>query len=790
MKKQIKLTAVAASLASALLMGTSVHAAPTHDKNVIGYLTTWEAWKGPEAGFSVKGEATHLNIDLDIYNIVNYSFFGVAKDGSLHSGDLRNKDIYKPGSVQEPGSLLYTDVYSSWDLHILWGELEYLWSFPGNEAWEADKLEKVKAQGFVQNGNGWKHTPSGVTGEMPLPLKVEGGAPGLIDLANEKGVKVMASIGGWSMSKHFAEMVADPAKKERFLADVDKLMALGFHGIDIDWEFPGQAGMNFQGSPEDFGLFEQLMEDIRARIGDDKLLTAAFKAVIPALEPFNWDRLSKSMDYFNMMSYDLNGGWSEVTGHNSPLHPYPEEEFQGLTLSDLKEWMVNERGIAPEKINLGAAFYGRGVQTTEAKAYLGAPTDKRMINMSVDGPVNSAVDVANWATFEGSPNYNYIIKQSGWEHMWDDNAKVPYAIKGKHFLSYDDPKAIRDKAQYVADNDLGGLIVWQMHGDIECEGEFISHGSKLQECTDLRSPLAEEIDQVFSQNVTPNDAPVLTAPASLSAQSGQVVEFSVSAVDANGDALTFTANGATLISSNGNSANFSYQAQETAKDITDSISVTVTDGKKSDVSNITVSIKGTGEVVENEAPVLTAPTSMVVNAGETLVIPVTASDAENDALTFSASKGTVAQIGTSMAEVTIPTEASFDDSSFTVVVTVTDGENRTSATVTVNVKGNEKPVDPEQPEGETTWNKDSVYNTGDTVVYNGVEYTAKWWTQGDVPGTADVWEAKDDGTVNEWSASKAYNGGDMVTFEGATYKAKWWTKGDSPAAAGSPWEKI
>lgn len=38
------------------------------------------------------------------------------------------------------------------------------------------------------------------------------------------------------------------------------------------------------------------------------------------------------------------------------------------------------------------------------------------------------------------------------------------------------------------------------------------------------------------------------------------------------------------------------------------------------------------------------------------------------------------------------------------------------------------------------WNENTVYNSGDTVVYNNRIYKAKWWTQGEQPGTVDVWE--------------------------------------------------
>nr|1WVU_A Chain A, chitinase C [Streptomyces griseus]1WVU_B Chain B, chitinase C [Streptomyces griseus]2DBT_A Chain A, chitinase C [Streptomyces griseus]2DBT_B Chain B, chitinase C [Streptomyces griseus]2DBT_C Chain C, chitinase C [Streptomyces griseus] len=42
----------------------------------------------------------------------------------------------------------------------------------------------------------------------------------------------------------------------------------------------------------------------------------------------------------------------------------------------------------------------------------------------------------------------------------------------------------------------------------------------------------------------------------------------------------------------------------------------------------------------------------------------------------------------------------------------------------------------------TAWSSSSVYTNGGTVSYNGRNYTAKWWTQNERPGTSDVWADK------------------------------------------------
>lgn len=500
MRKNALLKAAAVAVSLAALAGTTVQAATTHDHNktVVGYITQWEPWKANTAGYPVQGAATHLNVDMSQYTILNFSFFGVAQDGSLHSGDFRNKQIYQVGQVQAPSPLFYTDTYSSWDLFLLWGELDpQQYVSPGSQ-----NETELKAQGFTWTDTTWTHTASGLTGAYPIPKHKVGGKPGLLEMAHASGVKVMASIGGWSMCKHYPEMAADATKRAKFMQGVKTLIGLGFDGIDIDWEYPGAAGMNIEHySNADYGNFLILMQQIRSTIGPDKLITAAFSADPAHLEGFNWTELDKVMDHYNFMTYDFNGGWSNIAGHNSPLYTYPGAEYPTFNWDSLAKYIAG-KGVSKSKVNMGFAFYGRGV-VTQAPAAVNQTTIKTSVTVSPDGPVSTAADFTNWPldVYDGTPNYFFIKQQSGWTDHWDDNAKVPYMTKDvggrSYFLSYDNEQSIGLKAQYVNDNGLGGAIVWHVHGDFECVGGYTMAG-KMAVCNGTNPVLAKKINSVFA----------------------------------------------------------------------------------------------------------------------------------------------------------------------------------------------------------------------------------------------------------------------------------------------------
>jgi chitinase len=96
------------------------------------------------------------------------------------------------------------------------------------------------------------------------------------------------------------------------------------------------------------------------------------------------------------------------------------------------------------------------------------------------------------------------------------------------------------------------------------------------------------------------------------------------------------------------------------------------------------------------------------------------------------------------------------------------------------------------------WNSAQAYPKGTKTVWHHNVYEATPWTligpvlPGEHPAPSPTLSA---GTYPDWSASSIYVGGDRVLYDGVGYQAKWWTQGDVPGVSvlspsGTPWEPL
>ena len=185
-----------------------------------------------------------------------------------------------------------------------------------------------------------------------------------------------------------------------------------------------------------------------------------------------------------------------------------------------------------------------------------------------------------------------------------------------------------------------------------------------------------------------NDAPTLDPIGSKTVNEKKTLSFTAKASDPEGDPLTFglvgAPSGATI---NATTGAFSFTPTEAQGPGSFTFTVVVSDGSLTDEEAITVTVN---EV--NDAPVLDPIGSKTVEAGEALTFTATATDPENDPLTFSL-------VGAPAGASIDPTTGKFSFTSaaagtFTATVRVSDGKltDQEKITITVAPPGNSAPV--------------------------------------------------------------------------------------------------
>jgi hypothetical protein len=184
-------------------------------------------------------------------------------------------------------------------------------------------------------------------------------------------------------------------------------------------------------------------------------------------------------------------------------------------------------------------------------------------------------------------------------------------------------------------------------------------------------------------NMRANTAPTVDAIAGQTVRAGQTVAFTATGADVEGDSLTFAATGLPAGATFSTAGVFNWPASVAG---TYTVSVTASDG------NLTSAARAvTITVTPNTPPTVNAITNPSVRAGEAVNFSATGTDAESDALTFSATGvptgATFSPAGVFIWPVATPA------GTYTVSITASDGVFTSAArTVTITVRANTAPT--------------------------------------------------------------------------------------------------
>jgi hypothetical protein len=174
-----------------------------------------------------------------------------------------------------------------------------------------------------------------------------------------------------------------------------------------------------------------------------------------------------------------------------------------------------------------------------------------------------------------------------------------------------------------------------------------------------------------------NRAPVLAPIGSQSTRERALLSFSVDATDPDGDALTY------LVAGLPSGASFANQVFSWTPTVGQagsySITFSVSDGESTDVEKITITVYDNS----NRPPVLADIGDKTVNENALLSFPLSATDPDGDALTYSA---TGLPSGTNFANQVFSWIPNYDQAgSYPVTFAVTDGELTDSEQITIVV---------------------------------------------------------------------------------------------------------
>lgn len=266
-------------------------------------------------------------------------------------------------------------------------------------------------------------------------------------------LKVLLSLGGWGGCYTCSDVFSTKEGRKEFTASVKELLDyFGADGIDLDWEYPaieGYPGHKFQEA--DRRNFTLLVKDLRRTLGKNAVISFAAGGFDGFLEhAIEWKKVTRVVNYVNLMSYDLVSGFSTVTGHHTPLYSTAQQK---QSVDNAIQFFQTKK-INLKKIIVGAAFYARTW-------------------VNVDSVNNGLYRSGNFQSMISYSQFDsHLSTDSGFVYYKDSIAAATFAYnkQTKTFATFDDPYSITEKVNYIKQNKLGGIMFWALPYDKLSDG--------------------------------------------------------------------------------------------------------------------------------------------------------------------------------------------------------------------------------------------------------------------------------------------------------------------------------
>lgn len=265
-------------------------------------------------------------------------------------------------------------------------------------------------------------------------------------------LKLLYSIGGWVWSNNFSHIAAYAENRELFAKGCIQLMKKhGFDGIDLDWEYPGQRGEDNAFRPSDKDNFTLLLSEIRKQLDktgsyDHKeyLLTIATGADQSYIDHTDLGKAHVYLDFINVMCYDYYHGWHYQTGHHANLFQSDKERYTGNSGEEAINRHI-KAGVPVHKLVMGIPFYGRLWEKV-------IPQNKGLYQNAM----STGIIIPYWDILKRMESGKYIKEydaKARASYLWNPSDSI--------FISWETPRDIQLKSDYIIQKGLGGAMFWE-----------------------------------------------------------------------------------------------------------------------------------------------------------------------------------------------------------------------------------------------------------------------------------------------------------------------------------------
>ncbi|KAK7086581.1 putative glycosyl hydrolase 18 [Halocaridina rubra] len=267
-------------------------------------------------------------------------------------------------------------------------------------------------------------------------------------------LKILLSLGGGSTDGGFPMLVRDPDAVLVFASSTREfLIRYGFDGLDLDWEFPAWPALRRDRSEKK--LFTQLVCQLNQSLKQPPslfltLAAAGAKSIID--RSYEIKKLAEYVDFVFLMSYDYHIFWPYLpfTGHNAPLFKRRIEKMYFATMN--VQWSacywVN-KGMPKQKLVIGIPTYGR---TWRLLISYWDSISSPAIGQGIAKGILSYIEAQSFIC-EGAKEY------------FDEESKVPFATRGRHWISFEDSRSVREKTLWIKDQGFAGVMTWNLNCD-------------------------------------------------------------------------------------------------------------------------------------------------------------------------------------------------------------------------------------------------------------------------------------------------------------------------------------